>query len=508
MREVDRRTMELGIPSLILMENAGHRVVEFLAERFAPLAGHRIVILCGKGNNGGDGFVVARQFHTRIRPRSLAVVLAGSPEELRGDAAENFRMLRLCGCPVKQEISPEMRNATIVLDALLGTGLKGPATGRMLELIREINGGFPDAKIVAVDISSGLDSDTGAIPGEAVRADCTVTFTAPKVGQVLPPGCERVGELRVCSIGSPPDLYENDDSIYLSLVEATQLRPLFQPRKPGAHKGDFGHVLVIGGSRGKTGAAAMAGVAALRSGAGLVTVASAESAVPVVASHAPELMTEPLPETEMGSISLRAFDYERLADLLRNKAVVALGPGLGTHPDTVAVVRRLVEESAQLMVIDADGLNALAGTEFKGRAPILTPHPGEMARLAGTSTSEVQADRVGVARTFAMERGVTLVLKGRRTVLAFPDGRVWVNPTGTPAMATGGAGDILTGMIAGLLSQFPDEPETAIAAAVYLHGRCGELGAAAVGEKVLLATDLLQFLPEAMDECAGVPDEL
>jgi NAD(P)H-hydrate epimerase len=318
MREVDRRTMESGIPGLIRMENAGHRIVEFLAETFAPLAEHHIVVLCGKGNNGGDGFVVARQLYTRMRPRSLDVVLAATPEELRGDAAENFRMLEACGCPVAQAISPEMRGATIVLDALLGTGLKGPATGRMLELIREINGGFPQAKVVAVDIPSGLDSDTGAIQGEAVRADYTVTLTAPKVGQVMPPGCDSVGELRVCPIGSPSELYEKDDSIFLSLVEAAQLRGLFLPRAGGAHKGDFGHILVIGGSRGKTGAAAMAGVAALRSGAGLVTVASAESAIAVIASHAPELMTEPLPETEIGSISKPKSDRSLSARLTTN----------------------------------------------------------------------------------------------------------------------------------------------------------------------------------------------
>jgi hydroxyethylthiazole kinase-like uncharacterized protein yjeF len=508
MREVDRRTTELGIPSIILMESASHRVVEFLMEKFAPLAGHRVVVLCGKGNNGGDGLAAARQLFTHARPGRLDVVLTADPAELRGDAAENLRMLRVCGCPVERDLTPEMRDATIVLDALLGTGLKGPASGDMLRLIREINAGFPRAKIVAVDIPSGLDSDSGALAGEAVQADYTVTFTAPKAGQVLPPACDRAGELRVCSIGSPASLYDDDESIFLSLVEPGVFRRLLQPRVRGAHKGDFGHVLVIGGSRGKTGAAAMAGMAALRSGAGLVTVASAESAIPVIASHAPELMTEPLPETENGAISLAAFDYELLAGLIKGKDVVALGPGLGTHAETVSVVRRLVETAPQLLVIDADGLNALAGAEIKGRNLILTPHPGEMARLTGKRTAEVQADRVAAARGFATERGVTLVLKGQRTLLAFPDGRVWINPTGTPAMATGGSGDILTGMIAGFLAQAPQEAEAAIAAAVYLHGLAGELGAEALGERALVATDLLEFLPEAMDECAGIPDRL
>jgi hydroxyethylthiazole kinase-like uncharacterized protein yjeF len=504
MRAVDRRTMELGIPGLILMENAGHRVAEFLAETFAPLAEHHVVILCGKGNNGGDGFVVARQLHTRLRPRRLDVVLAAAPEELRGDAAENFRMLAACGCPVSLEISAAMRSATIVVDALLGTGLKGPATGRVLEFIREVNTGFPRARIVALDIPSGLDSDSGALVGETVRADYTITFTAPKVGQVMPPACERVGRLVVRPIGSPPELYEQDDSIYLSLAETRDFADLFAPRPPGAHKGDFGHVLILGGSRGKTGAAAMAGLAALRAGAGLVTVASGASAVPVIASHTPELMTEALPETADGAIATRAVEV--LEGLLQGKDVVAVGPGLGTHPETVALVRHLAASLTAPLVVDADGLNALAGcpVPFASTAPVLTPHPGEMGRLTGKTAAEVQADRLAAARGFALAHRVAVVLKGYRTLTAFPDGRVWVNPTGSPAMATGGSGDILTGLIAGLLAQHPERREQAIVAAVWLHGRCGELGAAAYGEKALIATDLLEFLPEAMDECARV----
>ncbi len=510
MREVDRRSIELGIPGLILMENAGSRVVEFLSETFAPLDRQRILILCGKGNNGGDGLVVARQLHMRVRPRALDVVLAAEPEELKGEAEENYRMLRACGCGVQAEITPEMRRATLVVDALLGTGLKGPATGRMAELIREINTGFPQAKVVAVDIPSGLDSDAAASAGPIVRADYTVTFTAPKVGQVLPPNCVRVGQLRVAPIGSPAGLFEQDPALFLSLVEAEWFRELFAPRAPWAHKGDFGHVLVVAGSRGKPGAAAMTGLAALRCGAGLVTVASAESAIGVIGAHAAELMTEPLAEIDAGSISLRSFDYGRLAALIENKDVLALGPGLGTHQETVSVVRRLVEETRQPMVIDADGLNALAAWDkpFGPGPRVLTPHPGEMARLTGRTTAQIQADRVGAARGFATERQVTVVLKGYRTLIAFPDGGVWINPTGTPALASGGTGDILTGAIAGLLAQFPEKPALAVAAAVYLHGLAGELGAAQLGEKSLLATDLLRFFPEGMRALAGAPDGL
>jgi hydroxyethylthiazole kinase-like uncharacterized protein yjeF len=508
MREVDRRTIELGIPGIVLMENAGHRVVEFLEETFAPLASHRIAILCGKGNNGGDGMVIARQLFTRIRPRALHVALAGDPAELKGDALANYRMLQVCGCPVAREITPAMHEASIVIDALLGTGLKGPVTGPMLDWIRAINSGFPLAKVVAVDIPSGLESDAADTRGEVARADYTVTFTAPKVGQALPPNCDRVGALRVGAIGSPPSLFEDEDSIKLSLVEPGMFRHLLAPRPRQANKGDFGHVLVVAGSRGKTGAAAMAGMSALRAGAGLVTVASAESAISLIASHAPELMTEPLPETPGGFISMRAIESGRFASVTARKDVLAVGPGLGTDPETVEFVRRLAVETPQPMVIDADGLNALAGAPVRGegRVRVLTPHPGEMGRLIGQSAGEVQADRVGAARAFATGRQVVLVLKGYRTLIAFPNGRVWINPTGTPALGTGGTGDILTGLIAGFMAQFPDDLANAVAAAVYLHGLAGQIGAEELGEKPLIATDLLLYLPAAIDDC--VSDEI
>ncbi|HUI54365.1 MAG TPA: NAD(P)H-hydrate dehydratase [Bryobacteraceae bacterium] len=510
MREVDRRTIAMGIPGIVLMENAAHRVVEFLAERFAPLAAQRIAVLCGKGNNGGDGLAIARQLFTRFHPRALHVVLLAAPEELKGDAATNYRILEVCGCPAVRELPAEARNATLVVDALLGTGITGPATGRMLEGIREINKGFPLAKVVAVDIPSGMPTDTGEPAGECARADATVTFTAPKIAQVMPPNCDHVGHLVVGAIGSPPSLY---DDVWLSLVEPPMFRSVLAPRPPGGHKGTFGHVLVVAGSRGKTGAAAMTGLGALRAGAGLVTVASAESAIPEIASHAPELMTEPLAETPMGSIALNA-SLEAIAE---GKTVIAMGPGLGRHRDIDMLVASAAERFTQPMVLDADALAAsIAGSPARVR--VLTPHPGEMARLTGKTTAAIQKDRIGAARAFAAEHGVTLVLKGQRTVIAFPDGRVWINPTGTPALGTGGSGDVLTGMIAGFLAQFPIQPDRAVAAAVYLHGLAGEVGARALGEKSLIATDALKYLPEAVslaaalagpvEACADVPHGL
>ena len=502
LREVDRRTSELGVPGLILMENAGQRVVELLAHAYAPLREHRVIVMCGKGNNGGDGLVVARQLYTRLRPQTLHVLLAGDPGEMKGDAAANYRMLQAVGCPVSFELTPDMQTATLIVDALLGTGIHGAAEGRTLELIRAINNQFPLADVVSVDIPSGLDSDSGDPPGDAVQANHTVTFTAPKRCHVLSPACEFAGKLHVAAIGSPPELYEQDPAIYLSLSEPALFAHLFRPRVQDSNKGLYGHVLVIAGSRGKTGAAAMAGLAVLRAGAGLVTVASAESAIAAIAAHAPEIMTEPLPETDAGSISTRSLDDGRLAGIMEKKNAIALGPGLGQHPDTVQFVRRVVEELQVPMVVDADALNALGDRRLRGLR-ILTPHPGEMARLTHKTVPEVQADRIGLAREFAQARGVYLVLKGNRSVIAAPDGRVWINPTGSPAMATGGTGDVLTGMIAGLLAQFPDQMEPALLAAVYLHGRAGELGAAKLGEKTLIATDLFEFLPEAMREVAN-----
>jgi hydroxyethylthiazole kinase-like uncharacterized protein yjeF len=495
MRDVDRRTAELGIPNIILMENAGQRVVEFLEREYAPLAKQRIVVVCGKGNNGGDGLVVARQLLTRVKPQWLRVLLAGDPEKLEGDALQNFKMLTAVGCTVSFEITPEMRTATVVVDALLGTGFEGPARGRAAELIDAINGSFPLAEVVAVDVPSG----------EAVRAKHTITFTALKPSLVLSPACELAGKVHVVQIGTPPELYEEDASISLSMSEPADFAELFKPRPSDSNKGLYGHVLVIAGGRGKTGAAAMAGIAALRAGAGLSTVASAASAISAIASYAPEIMTEPLAETDSGAIAMRAPDDPALAAITAKKTVIAIGPGMGQHPETVQFIRRFVQESPAPMVVDADALNAVAGQRLRFQAPrIFTPHPGEMSRLTGKTIAEIQADRIGHARDYAKEHGVNLVLKGDRTVIAFSDGRVWINPTGSPAMATGGTGDVLTGMVAGLLAQFPDQLEKALLAAVYLHGRAGELGAEAIGEKSFMATDLFEFLPEAMREISDL----
>jgi NAD(P)H-hydrate epimerase len=508
MREVDRVTIEeRGVPSLILMENAGLRVYELLAHRFAPLGRQRVVVLCGKGNNGGDGLVVARQLVTRARPASLDVILLCDPDQLQGDAAANYRMLRavdgevtaVCDAESWRRARGALGRATLVVDALLGTGLQGAARGLSLDVIRDVNETVPRECVVAVDMPSGLGSDDGSLPGESIQAAHTVTFTAPKIGQVFPPAAERCGTLHVAPIGTPASVMASNPNLKLWLLEAGDVAGLFRPRDRSAHKGDFGHVLVIGGSRSKPGAVLMAGTAALRAGAGLATVATAASVTGTIVGHTPELMTEPVEEAEDGSMHAAAFRPE----WFDRKTVVAVGPGIGAGPGNQELVHRILREVALPLVVDADGLTALAALEgeWKGRSPllVLTPHPGEMARLARLSSGQVQQRRVDIAREFSQLHQTYLVLKGNRSLVATPEGKVLVNPSGTPAMASGGSGDILTGMIAGFLAQFPTaKPEIAIAAAVYLHGLCGELAAKRLGEQAVLATDLLEFLPEAI----------
>jgi NAD(P)H-hydrate epimerase len=493
MGAVDRATIEAGIPGIILMENAAHRCVEFLAARFGPLNEQRIVVVCGKGNNGGDGLAIARQLYTRFHARELRVVLIAEPSELRGDAALNYRMMHAAGLQEYRDFGPEMRTATLVIDAILGTGLNGAAKGDALDAIREINDSFPLAKVFSVDIPSGLAGDSGAVPGEFVRADATVTFTAHKACHALPPASHLMGELVVAPIGSPPLLYEKDSAVLLELVTPETIASLFAPRQKDSNKGRYGHVLVVAGARGKTGAAVMSGLAALRAGAGLVTVACPESALDAVAAHAPEVMTEPLPEH--GAL-------ERVMQLAETRSLVAVGPGIGTSEETRELVRRLFADLQKPLVVDADGLNCLAASDWQGgeHLRVLTPHPGEMSRLTGLSIPEVQADRVKAVRDLATSRQVTVVLKGDGTLIGFPDGRVWINPTGSPSMATGGTGDILTGMISGLLGQFPKDPDRAVAGAVYLHGLAGEIAARHLREQPVIATDLLRYLGEGIGE--------
>ncbi len=514
MQRIDRLTTERwGVPSLTLMENAGGSVVDFLAQRFEPLCDQRILILCGRGNNGGDGFVVARRLReSGLKPR---VVLLADPASLKGDAAANFHRLSASGMPdvavdpvTWQRLQPDLVGTSLVVDAILGTGLSKPLDGFLLEVVRQVNGHFPGAKLVAVDLPTGLSADTGELIGECVRADVSVTFTAAKVAHVFPPACEYVGQWVVRPIGTPPEALETDPDLFLDLTDREDLAWMAEPRKLTAHKGNFGHVLLLAGSIGKTGAAALAARAALRAGAGLVTVATPRSALPIVAALGMEFMTEPLPETDAGSVSLRALDYGRMEKLVDGKSVLGVGPGLGSAPETQEFVRTVVNRFDVPMVVDADGLNAFAGcmNTFRGggRVRVLTPHPGEMSRLTGQTAAEILGHRIATAREFAQRHQVHLALKGSRTLTASPNGHVAVNPTGNPGMATGGTGDVLTGLVAGLLAPRPAAPVgRVVASAVYLHGLAGDIAAEELGQASMTAGDLLQFVPRALKSVAA-----
>ena len=499
MREIDRVTSErFGVASLTLMENAGTAVADFVLSAYPNT--RKIAVIGGKGNNGGDGFVAARRLAEA--GREVRVLLLADPAELRGDAAEMFKKM---GLPAVLAKSHEellvvrervLRGAELIVDAVLGTGFRPPVSGIYAEAIAVMNAsGLP---VVAVDIPSGADADAmGSQTGAVACANAIVTFTAPRPAHVF--GALTDGPIVIAPIGSPEEAVTS--SLHLSLITPRETAELARPRPKEANKGSFGHVLVVGGSLGKAGAAAMAGMSALRSGAGLATVATPKSVLSTVAGFHPELMTEPCEETEAGTMSLRALEYAHMDNLVKGKTVLAIGPGISRHAETTEFVRTVVQKYSVPMVLDADGLNAFEGTaqklDGKGRVLVITPHPGEMARLTGLSIQQVQQDRVGISRTFAREHSVIVVLKGHRTLVAQPDGQVWVNTTGNPGMATGGTGDVLTGMVAGMIAQNTQRPREAVTGAVYLHGLAGDIACETMGEQSLVATDLIKALPEA-----------
>jgi hydroxyethylthiazole kinase-like uncharacterized protein yjeF len=503
-RECDRLTSErFGVPSLTLMENAGTAVADLALTRYPGAA--RITIVCGKGNNGGDGYVAARHLHQA--GKKVSVILLGQAAEVQGDAAAMLAHmtqetpLRLIEVTAPEQLAAGgiqfLFRADLIIDGILGTGFRPPVCGLLAEGIKAMN--TSGAPVLAVDIPSGAGADDFA-PGTEnlrARADAIVTFTAPRPAHLF--AGLTSGPTVVAPIGSPDEAMASE--LHLDAITARDIASFVAFRPVESNKGSFGHALIIGGSVGKSGAAAMAGMAALRAGVGLSTVATAKSALPMVAGFAAEIMTEPLAETDAGSIALSARDYGRLDAIVQGKTVLALGPGISRHPDTVEFIRAVIDKYPQPLVVDADGLNAFEGCAAKldgSRRPlVLTPHPGEMARLTGLTVKQVQADRIGVARRFAREHHCILVLKGHRTLVAEPEGRVWVNTTGNPGMASGGTGDILTGMVAGLVAQNPSEVARAAAAAVYLHGLAGDVARETVGEHSLVATDLLRALPEA-----------
>ncbi len=496
MREADRRTIEeIGLPGAVLMENAGAAAARVYRERF----GHRRpAILCGKGNNGGDGFVVARHL-LDLAPR---VHLLAARGDVKGDARLHMGAYERSGgllveVPTEEawaRVRSEVLGAPAIVDGLLGTGLRQAPAGLVAVAIRDL--AESAARVLALDVPSGVSSDAGDLAWPAVRAEVTVAFAAPKYGHVLPPACDRVGALVVADIGIPSSLL----SARLWLAEAADLAAAYPRRAPDAHKGTFGHVLVIAGSVGKTGAAILSATAALRAGAGLVTVATPEPALATIAAGRPELMTEPLPA------ELDEDGASRALALAKGRDAVVIGPGLGQDAGTRAFVRAVLENCTAPLLLDADALNALAPsrndsgavTSLRRKAPtIVTPHPGEMARLTGSTAVDVQRRRLETARAFAMETGAVVVLKGQRTVVADGDGRAAINPTGNPGLAKGGTGDVLSGVVGALLGRGLDAWQAALAG-VFLHGRAGDLAAEERGQEALLAGDVVEALGRAL----------
>ena len=544
MQACDRATTErFGIPSVDLMRHAAAAIAAFARQQF-PCA-RRVTVLCGRGNNGGDGVMAARLLAEA--GLAVTVILLGLPSELKGDAAVAWTELEAAGSCTVHIVSAEedlerlkhVLPTDLIVDALLGTGFKPPLKGLALAALKWLNNETPASgakaprdlvesmyglkpvpfaepeslaprtvPVLAVDLPSGWPADetTATISDPVFPADAVVTFTAPKPAHIFGQLTRRWDQpVVVAPIGSPDEAIASDLNIdWAGSAQALTLAP----RAMDANKGKFGHVLVVGGSfgsaGGKAGAAVMASLAAMRVGAGLVTAAVPAPALAVVSSHAPELMTWPLLANEAGQIAADNLLHELLAALTKGMTVLAIGPGLGQSDDTAKFCVGLLKATTVPVVIDADALNILAKqTEVfaqltkNGRLVVITPHPGEMARLAGMSTAEVQANRLEVTRAFAQKHGVTVVLKGARTLIAHRGGRVAVNTTGNPGMAKGGSGDVLTGMVAGLLAQFPSDAERAVEVAVFLHGLAGDLAARAADEHTLLATDSLRYFSQA-----------
>ncbi len=502
MQAVDRQAIdEIGIPGVVLMENAGRCVADEIVQRFASADLPRALIMAGKGNNGGDGYAIAR--HLLDYGWAVQILVLAERDAIKGDAAVHLMALENCNGQVAfiadgkalMGALDDVGELTVLVDALFGTGLTKPVQGVNLKAVEWLNQQL--SPVVAVDIPSGVDASTGRVMGTAVNANLTVSFAFPKIGQVSYPGAGLVGELVVTNIGIPTKVTEKVSTNCL-LVGAAEARRLLPVRCQDGHKGTFGHLLVVAGSTGKCGAAVMAAEAGLRAGAGLVTLACPQSVQPGIASRLTEVMTAPLSDFR-GQANLNALGH--LLSLAEGKQVLSVGPGLGLGKEAGDLVRHLIEDSELPIVVDADGLAALCGhlNILEGqldRQMVLTPHPGEMARLTGLSVAEIQADRFSVARDFAMQNGLVLVLKGARTLIVSPDGQVCINTTGHAGLASGGMGDVLTGLIGSLIAQGLTAFDAATLG-VYLHGFAADRLHSSFGDAGLLATDVIHEIPAA-----------
>jgi NAD(P)H-hydrate epimerase len=506
MHEIDKRTIsEIGIPGAVLMENAGLQTVLAMERFFGPVGGKKVCIVCGKGNNGGDGLVVARHLHNR--GSQVNIVLLGNKGELKGDAKLNLEIvlmmnLELVETATIDEISKlqeKLAASQIIVDAIFGTGLRTTPRPFYQQVIDEINA---TAKpVVALDIPTGLNASDGKVLGNCIRAALTVTFGLPKICTVYGVNRQYTGQLEIADIGIPRSVIEQTP-IKLNLLEREYIASLFKNRELDTHKGDYGHILVIAGSMGKTGAAVLAATAALRVGAGLVTLAVPQGVHQTIEVKTTEVMSVPLPETDQHTISQAA--EEPILRLVEHADVMAIGPGLTTHPETSQLINDIITHLEIPGVADADAINAIPLSSLKyTRSPlIITPHPGEMAKLLKIPTPEVQANRLEAVQKTAEACDTYVVLKGDRTLISDPKGNVYINSTGNPGMATAGSGDVLTGMIAGLVGQ-GFNPVQASNAGVYIHGLAGDLAAQEMGEMALMAQDVLQQIPKALKQVTG-----
>ncbi|MDB9822546.1 NAD(P)H-hydrate dehydratase [Deltaproteobacteria bacterium] len=506
-KEMDRLSIhEMRIPGAVLMENAARGATRIFLEHFDPVEGSHVVVICGRGNNGGDGYVIAR--YLRQAGLGVTVMVLAEQGKISGDALANLEIIKRLNLDIRElpgreeweAVRGSLEDCDYIIDGILGTGINSPVRGYYGQVMEDINAsGKP---VMAIDIPSGLNADSGGIMGKAVRADLTVTFGFPKLGQMLFPGAGLVGRLARVDIGIPDIIAEKVSSRY-RMLEPDDVSGLFIEQQRDIHKGARGHLLILAGSTGKTGAAALSALGALRAGAGLVTLGIPESLNSIMESKLTEVMTVPLPETVDGSLSLQAKD--EILGLMEGKSAFALGPGLSQNSETFALVRDIVAGCGLPMVIDADGLNALAGEagamKTLDEKKILTPHPGEMGRLAGLKSSDVQLDRIGTASRFVEKYGCCLVLKGARSLISEPGGKIYLNPTGNPVLSSGGSGDVLTGLISGFLARGCSATGAATAG-VYLHGLAADLLAEDMGEAGVLAGELLDVIPGLMDALA------
>ena len=502
MKDIERAAIEeYGIPGIVLMENAGVEVAGQIESILGNLQNKKISVFAGTGNNGGDGYVVARHLHNQ--GAKVKVFLIGSKTAVAGDALTNLQIITNMGIDILEVINQHdwdkvkiaMTFTDCLVDALLGTGFTGKLRDHMVQVVECMN--KMNKVIIAVDVPTGVDGDTGQIQSVAVKANYTITFALPKQGLLLYPGALYVGELYVADIGVPRLLVQNI-AIQQNLITSGDMTNMLGKRQPDAHKGSCGKVFVVAGSRGLTGAAALSASAAMRSGAGTVNLGIAESLHDIMEMKVTEVMTSPLAEVSPGALGEESFsEIQRLS---LHSDIVVIGPGLGRHEETMSLVRRVITTIERPLVIDADALYALIDhtsllTEAKS-VPILTPHPGEMARLVGLTAEEVNQDRIYIARQAAIEWGSIIILKGARTIVAFPDGEVYINSSGNAGMATGGAGDVLTGIIAGFVGQGLSSHEAALAG-VYIHGLAGDI-VARNGMIGMIASDIIKALPAAI----------